>query len=205
MRENPAWSEVNTMTQARQQFRDFEEYLTLEDLPEGRCEFVDGDLVELMPEGEENDWIADYLFHLLLLANITQPRLIRPGRCEIEVPGKPRTRYPDLVILDQTHLSLTKRRLTITREMPPPRVVVEVVSPGKKNRSRDLIDKRNQYADRGIPEYWLIDPETQSITVLRLGEHQYIEHGVFQGSTTIDSPTFGVLTLTAEQILQAGK
>lgn len=192
------------MTQARQTFKTFEEYLSLDDSPEGRCEFVNGALVELMPEGEENDWIADYLFHLLLLANITQPRLIRPGRCEVEVPGQPRTRYPDLVILDDVHPGLTKRRLTITQAMPAPRVVVEVVSPGKKNRDRDWIDKRRQYAERGIPEYWLIDPERQSVTVLALIEQKYVESGVFQGEADIVSSLFGRLSLTAEQILTAG-
>ena len=75
------------MVQTKPRFKNFEDYLALgsEDLPEGRHEYVDGSLLELMPEGEENDWIANYLFHLLLLANITQPRLIRPGRCEVGV------------------------------------------------------------------------------------------------------------------------
>lgn len=196
------------MVQAKPQFKSFEEYLESEDLnglPEGRCEYIDGSLVELMPEGEENDWIADYLFHLLLLAKITKPRLIRPGRCEVEVAGKPRTRYPDLVILDEAHPKLTKRRLTITCEMPAPRLVVEVVSSGKQNRQRDLIDKRKQYAERGIPEYWLIDPANQRITVLKLVDAQYSEHQVFRANEQIESPTFGLLQLTAEQILKAGE
>lgn len=195
------------MTQARTRFKSFEEYLSLdlEDLPERRCEYVDGDLVELMPEGEVNDWIADYLFYLLVQANITKPWLIRPGRCEVEVPGKPSTRFPDLVVLDETHPELTQRRLTITHQMVPPRLVAEVVSPGAKNRKRDTVDKRKQYAERGIPEYWLIDPERQCITVLQLVDGQYVEHGVFRGAERVDSPTFGLLQLTAEQILKAGR
>jgi Uma2 family endonuclease len=54
------------------------------------------------------------------------------------------------VILAEEHLELTRRRLTVTREMPAPRLVVEVVSARKKNRERDLVDKRKQYAERGI-------------------------------------------------------
>jgi Uma2 family endonuclease len=194
------------MVQAKPKFQSFEAYLAVDpgELPEGRCEFDDGDLIDLMPESELNDWIADYLFHLLLLAKITLPRLIRPGRCEVEVPGQPRTRFPDLVILDPAHIDLAKRRLTITREMPAPRLVVEVVSPGKKNRDRDYIAKRKQYAERGIPEYWLIDPESQFITVLTLEGQAYTEHGVFQGEAKINSALFGALPVTAEQILQAG-
>jgi len=194
------------MNQTKTQFKNIENFLALDlgDLPEGRCEYVDGELVELMPEGEENDWIANYLFYLLVQANITQPKLIRPGRCEVEVPGTPQTRFPDLVILTEEHPGLTKRRLTITHTMPAPRLVVEVISPGKKNRERDTVDKRQQYAERGIPEYWLIDPENQSITVLKVVDEQYTEHGIFRGDDRIDSPTFGLLQLTAAQILNAG-
>lgn len=194
------------MVQAKPKFQSFEEYLAVdpENLPEGRYEYVDGDLVELMPEGEENDGIANYLFYLLVQANITPPKLIRPGRCEVEVPGKPRTRFPDLVILDPAHPDLTKRRLTITQAMPAPRLVAEVVSPGKKNRDRDYIAKRKQYAACGIPEYWLIDPEMQAITVLALVEQQYVEHGVFKGETRLHSALFGLLPLTATQVLKAG-
>ncbi|HIK14593.1 MAG TPA: Uma2 family endonuclease [Leptolyngbyaceae cyanobacterium M33_DOE_097] len=191
------------MVQARLRFKNFEEYLLVnpEDLPEGRYEYVEGELVDLMPEGEESEWIANYLFLLLTQAGIVAPRLIRPGRCEIEVPGVPRTRFPDLVILDEAHLELTKRRLTITADMPPPRLVVEVVSPGKKNRKRDLEDKRRQYQSRGIPEYWLIDPEQQQVSVLHLTGDNYVESGVFQGGDRVNSPSFGLLPFTAEQVL----
>lgn len=57
------------MTQAARKLS-FEEYLNLESsegLPEARSEFINGELTELPPEPEPNDWIARYLF--LLLAN----------------------------------------------------------------------------------------------------------------------------------------
>ncbi|NJL48239.1 MAG: Uma2 family endonuclease, partial [Leptolyngbyaceae cyanobacterium SM2_5_2] len=71
---------------------------------------------------------------LVLMAAGVALELIHPGKCEVEVPVlRPRdaaNRYPDLVVLRPEHLPLTQRRLTITRQMPPPRWVVEVVSPG---------------------------------------------------------------------------
>lgn len=67
------------MTQAARQLT-FEEYISLEDsdgLPERRCEFVDGELVELPPESGSNDAIANYLF--LMLVNAGVPfNLVRP-------------------------------------------------------------------------------------------------------------------------------
>ena len=53
----------------------------------------------------------------------------------------------------------------------PPRgadLVMEIVSPGKDARERDLEIKREEYAKAKIPEYWIVDPETKTITVLTL-------------------------------------
>jgi Uma2 family endonuclease len=195
------------MTIAKSRFSSFEAYLALgpADLPEGRYEYWDGELIEVMSESGFNDEIANYLYFLLLTSGIA-PSLIRPHSCEIEVPGRPRTRFPDLVILDEVHVALIDRRNTITRDMPAPRVVVEVVSPGKQNRDRDLVAKRQQYGDRGIPEYWLIDPEHRCITVLALNAAgSYIEIGTFHDVAIIISPMFPELKLTVEQVLRAGR
>lgn len=194
------------MTQAKPQFASFEDYLALDpgELPEGRFEYVDGELRELMPESSLNDEIATYLFLAFVAIGIPF-QLIKTGTCEVEVVGRPRTRIPDLVILREEHPALTRRRLTITREMPPPRLIAEVISPGIQNRQRDAIDKRHQYAEIQVPEYWLIDPDSQTVTVLQLETDIYIESGVFRGEAPIQSVTFGTLPFTATQILQAGE
>lgn len=56
-------------------------------------------------------------------------------------------------------------------------LVMEVISPG--DRKRDEVDKRREYAQAAIPEYWLIDPERRTVTVLTLDGRRYAEHGVF--------------------------
>jgi Uma2 family endonuclease len=196
------------MTQAKLRFSTFEEYLTYNDDSDDRYELVNGALVKLPPESELNDSIANFLF--LKLVHFGIPfRLIRPGKCEIQVPVlQPKdaaNRYPDLVILDEVHLTLTQKRLTIKIEMPPPLLVAEILSPGKANRERDSDRKRAQYARRGISEYWLIDPEYQVIKVLKLEEAQYIEVGQFRGKDCIQSQLKMLegFQITAEQVLSA--
>ena len=185
----------------------FEDYLNLDGegwlrlgLPEGRCEYGNGELSELPSESELNDFIANLLMFTLASRGLVPLRLIRPGKCEIEVPGKPRTRYPDLVILREEHLALTQKRLLITQQMAPPVLVAEVVSPGDENRRRDYELKRFQYQQRGIPEYWLINPEQQIVTVLVLEEGEYVELGSFRGAVAIVSPAIPNLALTANEI-----
>ena len=194
------------MTQARVRFGNFEEYLSYSDETplEGRYLLIDGELVELPPESEPNNWIANHLQFLLAAAKAAPLRLIKIHSLELQVPVlQPRdaaNRYPDLVVLREEHLAMTQRRLTITLEMPPPRLIAEVISPGKSNRERDLIRKRNQYAAAGVTEYWLIDPETQTVRVLTLQGKTYEEIGVFGRGDAISSREFPQLVLTADQI-----
>lgn len=187
-------------------FRSFEAYLAADpaDLPEGRYEYWDGELVPVMAESGLNDDIANYLYFLLVSAGIWS-KLVKPHSCEVEVIGKPRTRLPDLTVLEEAHVPLIERRNTVTRNMPPPRLLVEVVSPGDEtsdNYQRDYQDKPRQYAAIGVPEYWLIDPDRAWVTVGTLSDGVY-QYQAFRGEETIVSPTFPGLNLTAVQVLRA--
>ena len=46
--------------------------------------------------------------------------------------------------------------------------MIEIVSP--EDRQRDTKTKRREYAQAGIPEYWIIAPEYKTVTVLILSE-----------------------------------
>lgn len=52
-------------------------------------------------------------------------------------------------------------------------VVVEVVSPD--HPERDFIDKREDCAEASIPEYWIVDPATETISVLGLEPRGYVQ------------------------------
>lgn len=80
-------------------------------------------------------------------------------------------------------------------DMPPPQLVVEVVSPGKKNRDRDYRYKRSQYQARGISEYWIVDPIEEKVTVFNLVEGLY-EETAFKENEAIASPILLQLNLT---------
>ena len=188
------------MTFTKTRFSSFEAYLTADvsDLPEGRYEYWDGELVEVMAESSFNDALANYLYLLMVQAGIYH-KLIRPHSCEVEVIGKPKTRFPDLTVLDDVHLVLMDKNTRVTRDMPPPRLVVEVVSPGaesKPNYTRDYRDKRDQYAAIAIPEYWIIDPDRAWFMVGTLIGNRY-QFATFRDDDAIVSPTFPELKLTA--------
>lgn len=86
--------------------------------------------------------------------------------------------------------------------MPPPRLVVEVVSPNQE--TRDYRYKRTEYAARHIPEYWIVDAIAQKITSLAWVDGLY-EEQIFQADQTLISPQFPNLQLTATRVLTAGR
>jgi Uma2 family endonuclease len=159
----------------------FEEYLAYDDGTDARYELVDGELVKMPPESDENLGIARKL--LLELIKHLPAEWIAWGT-EIEVTGRQaRCRLPDLLV----HTAASKaalvgtRRATITRDMPPPALVIEVVSLGQANRDRDYRYKRTEYAAREIAEYWIVDPETKQVTVCQWN------NGLYEDSTYINS------------------
>ena len=74
-------------------------------------------------------------------------------------------------------------------------LVMEVVSDSADDRERVLVVKRIEYAAAGIPEYWIVDPEAETITVLTLADSAYRVHGEFVSGQTASSaflPGFAV-------------
>ncbi len=184
-----------------------DEYLSLDGFADRRCELVNGTLVDMPPESDENNDIAKRL--LFELAKSVPLALLAYKDTEIEVSGRRATcRIPDLLVhSEESKAALAgTKRATLTHDMPPPALVIEIVSPGQKNRDRDYRYKRTEYAARSIAEYWIVDPEKRQITQCRW-ENGLYEDTVYGGaealtqegqSATIASdivPNFG-LTVT---------
>ncbi|MGH7139631.1 MAG: Uma2 family endonuclease, partial [Pirellulales bacterium] len=72
-------------------------------------------------------------------------------------------------------------------------LALEVVSEDKAQR--DLVDKRGDYAEARVPEYWIVNPQTETIMVLRLATNAYEEAGVYgrgQLATSALRPEFSI-------------
>ncbi|MBE9009666.1 Uma2 family endonuclease [Pseudanabaenaceae cyanobacterium LEGE 13415] len=196
------------MTQAKPRFNTLEEYLNYDDGTDTRYELVNGVLVDMGSEKRLNEKIAIWLLSQFL--QVVSIDLIARGT-QIAVRSRTVTaRNPDLMILTEEldQLLSQQSQSLITLEMPAPVLIVEVVSPGEpgsQNYDRDYVAKPLEYASRGIPEYWLIDPTRELVVVLYLDGERYSEIGRFRNSDRVSSRTFPDLNLTADQILKAGR
>ncbi len=179
-----------------------EEYLNYDDGTDTRYELVNGKRVPMPPESRLNIKIAIFLLTQLLKLGIPEEQIAI--KTQIAVSGSRATvREPNLMVLSEATVAALegRKQSPITHDMPPPLLVVEVVSPGQENR--DYRHKRTEYAGRNIPEYWIIDPIAAKVTLLRWVDGLY-EDQVFRGDEGMVSPLYPDLQLTAGQILRAG-
>ncbi len=176
------------------------EFLAYDDGTEKLYELENGELIDMLSESDINQRIVSFLFAVFLGLDVPSYR-IRVS-VEIVVMGaRASLRIPDLVVLSEelaTAMTGASRSI-VSIDMPPPLLVVEVVSPNQEKR--DYRYKRSEYAARGIAEYWIVDPILQRVTVLEWVEGLY-EERVFAGDTKIESSVLGSLDLTVDRVLQ---
>jgi Uma2 family endonuclease len=203
------------MTIATDQRLTIAEYLDYDDGTETRYELVDGVLVEMGAESTINTQIALFLVSIFLQAGV--PYYCLGIKQLIAVSSKKATaRDPDLIVHSSASIQALagQRQAFLEADMPAPLLVVEVVSNSdsdQKSRDdlrsvrdqRDYIEKRSEYAMRGIPEYWIIDPIAGLVIVCILSGQAY-EALEFRDHEAISSIVFPTVQLTAAQVLKAG-
>ena len=67
-----------------------------------------------------------------------------------------------------------------------PDLAVEVLSPGTEGYDRGY--KRELYARHGVREYWLVDPDLETIEVLTPGNGGFIRYALYNRRETLTSP-----------------
>ena len=156
-----------------------EGYLWLTDRGNRRVELTDGRIEELPAPTDVHQSVLLFL-HALFRA------WLRPRGGVVMVSGmrmrvrEGKFREPDILLLRDR--SDPRRR---NRYWQGADLVVEVVSPDDPDR--DLVEKRADYAEAGIAEYWIADPRDETLTVLVLREVAYVEHGRYGRGETAAS------------------
>jgi Uma2 family endonuclease len=184
---NGAWKDVLAEIAPAQGTWSEEEYLVLTDHRTRLIEYTDGILEPLPMPTIEHQRILGFLY--LMFSQFIRARggevIFAPLRLRIR-PGK--YREPDLLLLVSAADPRAQSRFCLGADL-----VLEVVS--KDKPERDLIDKRSDYAEAKVPEYWIVNPQTETITVLVLRDGAYAEAGIYlrgQLARSVIAPEFSV-------------
>ena len=104
---------------------------------------------------------------------------------------------PDLVFVKTERWSEV---VTETRFTGAPDLVLEIMSPGKENRDRDLLVKRQLYAKYGVAEYWIVDAENRLVQVFRLQTQQLENVATWRNGEEITTPLLPGFQLSVSTI-----
>ncbi|GAB4198392.1 MAG: Uma2 family endonuclease [Roseiflexaceae bacterium] len=171
-----------------------EQYLKLTAQTNHLIEFTDG-VIEVLPMPTKRHQ-AISLFLLLALLAFVRPRgavFYAPLRLEVR-PGK--FREPDLLLVVDKDDPRAQDEFWLGADL-----VMEIVSPDRPKR--DTEEKPLDYAEAGIPEYWIVNPLDETITVLTLEGDVYRPHGIFRRGDQATSVLLSGFSVAVNEVFDA--
>ena len=155
------------------------DYFALPDT--NRCiELSEGEFITLPHPTETHQRVLDALYaELRTLVRGHDLGVTRFAPLPVRLwPGK--IREPDILFVSHDHADRIGEQF-----YGPPDMVVEVLSPATRRVDRG--DKFIEYAQAGVGEYWLVDPDAKTIEVYVLDEGVYVLLGRFDIKQTAHS------------------
>jgi len=174
-----------------------DEFLSLGET-DGKWELDDG-VLYIMASGTPDHQFLELEFSRRMLDHLDEfdqpPAHLYTEMTTILSRELQRAPEPDIVII------LNERRDVVGRARveAPPDIVVEILS---TDRNRDLIRKRQIYAEAGILEYWPIDPRNDTVTQLELHNGAYVERAVLTPGDILTTPMLPGLAIPLAEIFQ---
>ena len=158
-----------------------DDYLGMDDDGK-RYEVLDGELIEMPgPSLRHQDIIvklvrmlSDYVERNDLGTTLVAPTDVVLSPIDIV--------QPDILFVRKARAGALANGMNV---QGAPDLCVEILSPG--TRARDLTEKRDRYARFGVREYWIVDPEAETVTVLALDEGAYAPLVEAEGDTLVES------------------
>ena len=159
-----------------------------------RYELLDGDLVVTPAPGEAHQRVSRNLTILLgQSVKLTGAGHIYAAPFDV-ILSDTDVVQPDLLFVSN------EREYVITEAnvQGAPDLVVEILSPS--TAERDLTFKRSLYAKHGVKEFWLVDTDAKTVTVLLRDPQGFAVVGVCGEGQTLDSPTLIGFTINPAEI-----
>ena len=107
-------------------------------------------------------------------------------------------REPDILFLATEHADWEEDQCSGGADL-----VVEIVSPS--NKKRDLVQKRLEYARAKIPEYWIVNPQNETVCVLNLKGRAYEERRFVAGEIATSKVLAGFQVVVSDLFDSARK
>ena len=151
----------------------YADYLELPD--DGNLyEVIEGELFMTPAPGTKHQLVSGELeFALQAFVKSQNLGLVLSAPCDVLLEPGGTPVEPDIFFISRSRLNI----LTSQNVQGPPDLIVEIISPSNPEHDRDR--KFKLYQESRVAEYWIVDPEVQTIEVFLLQQEAYILHGRF--------------------------
>lgn len=175
------------------------EFLDLPDTEERqKMELDDGELYIIPRHRPVHQFILMRLFmHIAAYIDgfADPPAQVHVDMVDILSPSSRLVLVPDLAVM------LVGRPYRMVRGYfeAVPDITLEVLS---TDRNRDLVRKRQLYAEAGVLEYWIVDPRDDTLTLLELRDGEYAERSVRSATDTLTTPLLPGLAIPLADVFR---
>ena len=142
----------------------YEEWLTMPEVQDATEEVVNGE-IRIMPAPKfEHALVVEALHHALASQVDRKAVLLLSTQFGLIIRRDPlSSRVPDLAVFRKSNMVVVDGYIHSA-----PELAVEVLSPANRRRERE--EKLRDYESIGVPEIWVVSPESQTFEVLLLKE-----------------------------------
>ena len=150
-----------------------------------RYEIIDGELFVTRSPHHKHQQVAGRVFSVLdswsIDSGLGEPSIM-PGLIFSESDNV----IPDVIWVSYERLAQIQDDAGHFRGAPE--LVVEVLSPGKKNEDRDRSAKLKLYSVQGVQEYWIVDRVAQRVEIYHRNQARLVLTATLLVGDVINSP-----------------
>jgi Uma2 family endonuclease len=177
----------------------YEDYKSLPESETKQHELLKGKLVVIPSPSFKHQLISsniEFLLQNFVRENQLGIVLNAPLDVAFEEAGEIQVTQPDILYVAKE----TSRIIAEEEIRGAPDLIVEIISPGTEERDRGY--KKTLYARHGVKEYWLVDPQAETIEVLALGEEGFKTVRVYKygEAAALRSPLLKGLSVDLEEV-----
>jgi len=170
----------------------YADYLKTSD--DERYELLSGELFRLPSPKEIHQYILGQL-HLRLGTFIYERNLGKVYVAPFDVVlSETDVVQPDVIFVSNQRSGV----ITADNIRGAPDLVVEILSPATAVRDRTL--KLDLYAQHGVQEYWIVDPDAKSITVHVRSGNRFEIAGIYEEEQSLRSPTLSHFSIALPEL-----
>lgn len=172
----------------------YEDYRSLPESETKRYELLEGELVMVpSPTLYHQDVLGNLYLAISLFVRDSRLGRMFVAPCDV-VLSEDTVLQPDIVFVsrERSHIMMQDH----VRGAPD--LVIEVLSPSTADRDRRV--KRGLYAQYGVKECWIVDPDRKTIEVLALGELGFRSIAVYGEQQTLHSPVLDGLAMPLSEV-----